>query len=61
MAMLGTRDDYARGCNAIGEMLEPLRFPADGRLQDIGMADMLEYDLERHLHSWDLLNWSPHK
>jgi hypothetical protein len=50
MAMLGTCDDRARGRNAIGEMLEPLRLLADSRLQGIGMSDVLEHDLERYLH-----------
>ena len=50
MAMLGTRDHHARRRDAIVEALEPLRLLAHGRLEGIGMPDVLEHDLEGHLH-----------
>lgn len=50
MAMLRAGDDHARGRKAIVEALKPLRLLANGRLEGIGMADVLEDDLKGYLY-----------
>jgi hypothetical protein len=50
MAMLGPGDYHACRGDAIVKALEPLRLLAHCRLEGIGMPDVLEHDLEGHLH-----------
>jgi hypothetical protein len=44
--MLGAGDHHARRRDAVVESLEPLGLGAHGCLQRVGMADVLEDDLE---------------
>src|SRR6516162_7051377 len=50
VAMLGTRDDHTRRCDAIVKALDLLCLFAHHRFQRLGMADVLETDLEGYLH-----------
>jgi len=56
VAMLGASNDHPRRCDAIVEALDLLCLFAHGRFQCVGMADVLEGDLEGYLHELILLH-----
>jgi chaperonin GroEL len=50
VAVLGASDDHTRRCDAAVVALDPLRLLAHGRFQCVGVANVLECDLEGYLH-----------